>query len=79
MTLTKGHSVLALNGVAACQVVGSAKVFVESAGEVNGWAWEVAACLPGKQSVALQAQRSHSLTAVTQELKICRCETEGLS
>lgn len=79
MTLTKGRSILGLNGVAACQIVGSAKVLVEPAGEVNGWAWEVAACLPGEQSVALQAQCSHSFTAVTQELKICRCEAEGLS
>lgn len=69
---TEGSAKLALNGVIACQIVGSAKVSVEAAGEVNGRAWEAAACLPGEQSMSLHVFDKFSLSPHT--LLQCDCQ-----
>ena len=54
--LTKGGTKLGLDGVVAGQVVSRAKVLVEAASEINGWAGQVAASLASEERVSLQCQ-----------------------
>ena len=51
---TKGRAELGLDGVIAGQVVGSAKILVEAAGEVHLRARQVAASLAGEERMTLQ-------------------------
>jgi hypothetical protein len=51
---TKRRAKFGLNGLVAGQVVGCAKVLVETASEVNGGARQVTASLASEESMTLQ-------------------------
>ena len=53
---TKWLSESGRDGVAAGQVVSSAKKFVEATGEVNRRAWQVTASLTRKERMSLQSK-----------------------
>lgn len=71
-SLTKRHSIGALDGGVAGQIEGSAKELVEAPGEISGGAGQGTACLPCEQRMALRTEHHrvsvHRLQEMLQRL-----------